>query len=92
MTTKKPKESASPESVAESSGNVFADVGLPNPEQEMMKARLTLQIYYIIRERGLFLGRPSHRIPDGARSGRRDRRPVFSQGTRRNVRDDRLIG
>jgi len=27
------------------SGNVFADVGLPNPEQELLKARLTLQIY-----------------------------------------------
>jgi predicted XRE-type DNA-binding protein len=32
---------------------VFADLGLPNPEQELMKARLTLQIYRIIRERGL---------------------------------------
>ena len=40
-------------SILESSGNVFADLGLPNPEQEMMKARLTLQIYKIIRERGL---------------------------------------
>jgi predicted XRE-type DNA-binding protein len=53
MTTKTPKRSASPVSVTESSGNVFADLGLPNPEQEMMKARLMLQIYYIIRERGL---------------------------------------
>jgi predicted XRE-type DNA-binding protein len=39
--------------ITESSGNVFADLGLPNPEQEMMKARLTLQIYRIVRERGL---------------------------------------
>ena len=36
-----------------SGGNVFADLGLPNPEQELMKARLTLQIYRIIRARGL---------------------------------------
>ena len=36
-----------------SSGNVFADLGLPNPEQELLKARLTLQIYKIIKERGL---------------------------------------
>jgi predicted XRE-type DNA-binding protein len=50
MTRKKP---ASPVNITESSGNVFADLGLPNPEQEMMKARLTLQIYHIIRERGL---------------------------------------
>jgi len=39
--------------VTESSGNVFDDLGLPNPEQELVKARLTLQIYRIIRERGL---------------------------------------
>ena len=36
-----------------SSGNVFADLGLPNPEQELLKARLTLQIYKIIKARGL---------------------------------------
>jgi predicted XRE-type DNA-binding protein len=36
-----------------SSGNVFADLGLPRPEQVMLKARLTLEIYRIIRERGL---------------------------------------
>jgi predicted XRE-type DNA-binding protein len=37
----------------ESSGNVFADLGLPNPEQELLKARLTLQIYKIVKARGL---------------------------------------
>jgi predicted XRE-type DNA-binding protein len=36
-----------------SSGNVFADLGLPNPDREMLKARLTLQIYRLIKERGL---------------------------------------
>jgi predicted XRE-type DNA-binding protein len=35
------------------SGNVFADLGLPNPEQELLKARLTLQIYKIVKTRGL---------------------------------------
>jgi predicted XRE-type DNA-binding protein len=39
--------------VTEGSGNVFADLGLPNPEQELTKARLTLQIYSIIKQRGL---------------------------------------
>ena len=34
-----------------SSGNVFADLGLPNPEQELMKAELTVQIYRIIKQR-----------------------------------------
>lgn len=35
------------------SGNVFADLALPNAEQELLKARLTLQIYKIVKERGL---------------------------------------
>lgn len=48
----KPK-SARKAKVAEGSGNVFADLGLPRAEQELMKARLTLQIYQIIQKRGL---------------------------------------
>ena len=39
--------------VEEGSGNIFADLGLPNPEQELLKARLTLQIYKIVKARGL---------------------------------------
>ena len=39
--------------VQESSGNIFADLALPNPEQELLKAQLTLQIYKIIKQRGL---------------------------------------
>ncbi len=35
------------------SGNVFADLGLPHPEQEMFRAKLTLEIYRLIRDRGL---------------------------------------
>ena len=37
----------------QSSGNVFADLGIPHPEQELLKARLTLKIYRLIKERGL---------------------------------------
>jgi predicted XRE-type DNA-binding protein len=36
-----------------SSGNVFADLGLPNSEQEMLKAKLTVEIYRLIKERKL---------------------------------------
>jgi len=36
-----------------SSGNVFADLGLPYPEQELLKAKLTLQIYRLIKEHGI---------------------------------------
>lgn len=39
--------------ITESSGNVFADLGFPNPEQELLKARLTLQIYQVIKQREL---------------------------------------
>jgi predicted XRE-type DNA-binding protein len=39
--------------VTEGSGNVFADLGLPNPEQELLKAQLTLQIYTILKESGM---------------------------------------
>ena len=39
--------------VKEGSGNVFADLGFPNPEREQLKARLTLQIYRLIKHRGL---------------------------------------
>ena len=36
-----------------SSGNVFADLGLPHSEQELLKAKLTLQIYRLIKRRGI---------------------------------------
>ena len=39
--------------VKKGSGNIFADLGFANPAREELKARLTLQIYRLIRERGL---------------------------------------
>ena len=39
--------------VTESSGNVFADLDLPNAEQELLKAQLTLQIYTIVKDSGM---------------------------------------
>lgn len=39
--------------VEEGSGNVFADLGFANPEQERLKAHLTLEIYKLLKERGL---------------------------------------
>ncbi len=39
--------------VKEGSGNVFADLGFANPEREQIKARLTLEIYRLIKDRGL---------------------------------------
>lgn len=36
-----------------SSGNVFADIGLPNADQELLKAQLTTEIYRIITRRKL---------------------------------------
>lgn len=42
-----------PVTVENSSGNIFADLGLPHPERELLKARLTLQIYRLIKARHL---------------------------------------
>jgi predicted XRE-type DNA-binding protein len=39
--------------IEKSSGNVFADVGLPESEQELLKAKLTLQVHRLLKECGL---------------------------------------
>lgn len=39
--------------VMEGSGNVFADLGLADAQQELLKAKLTLQIHRLIKQRGL---------------------------------------
>lgn len=39
--------------ITEGSGNVFADLALPNSEQELLKAKLSLQIRKLIEDRGL---------------------------------------
>ena len=49
----KATKTTAPKGTTESSGNVFADLGLPNPEQELVKAELTLQIYRIIKQRSI---------------------------------------
>jgi predicted XRE-type DNA-binding protein len=36
-----------------SSGNVFSDLGFPDSEQELVKAKLTVQIYRLIKKQGL---------------------------------------
>jgi predicted XRE-type DNA-binding protein len=38
---------------SQGSGNVFADLGLPNPEQELLKAQLTSQIHTILKDSGI---------------------------------------
>jgi predicted XRE-type DNA-binding protein len=55
----------------ESGGNVFADLGFPNPEQELLKASLTLQIFRAIKAQGLtqaragkILGIPQPHVSD----------------------------
>ena len=48
-----PRKTKKRERSERSSGNVFADLGLPHPEQELLKARLTLQIYRLIKQRSL---------------------------------------
>src|SRR5215475_16127286 len=52
MAMKNRKASTRGGRIVEGSGNVFADLGLPNPEQELLKAQLTLQIYNILKDSG----------------------------------------
>lgn len=37
----------------ETGDNIFADLGLPNPEERLAKAKLAMQIDYIIRKKRL---------------------------------------
>lgn len=39
--------------VHKGSGNVFADIGLPNAEEHLVKAKLVFKIDALMRERGL---------------------------------------
>src|SRR5579863_8237834 len=50
---KKRRKTSKRDTIAVRRGNVFADLGLPNPDQEQLKAELTLQIYRIIKQRNL---------------------------------------
>jgi predicted XRE-type DNA-binding protein len=54
MTTKKPrKKQLADVAYVESSGNVFADLGIPNPEEAVAKAEVALKICEIIKEKRL---------------------------------------
>jgi predicted XRE-type DNA-binding protein len=37
----------------DSSGNVFADLGFKDSKQELLKAKLTIEIYKLLKRRGL---------------------------------------
>lgn len=39
--------------MGKSTGNVFADLGLPRSGQELLRAKLVLQIYRLIKQRGI---------------------------------------
>ncbi len=41
------------EPIEQSSGNVFADLGLPNAGQELLKAELTLHVHRRLKQRGM---------------------------------------
>jgi predicted XRE-type DNA-binding protein len=47
------KSKAMTDDVTRSSGNVFADLGLPNSEEELIKARLVVELRNLIEERGI---------------------------------------
>ena len=37
----------------EGSGNIFADLGLPNPEERLLKANIVAELHRLIKARGL---------------------------------------
>jgi predicted XRE-type DNA-binding protein len=39
--------------VYQGSGNVFADLGLPNPEERLLKANIVSELHRLIKQRGL---------------------------------------
>jgi predicted XRE-type DNA-binding protein len=48
--------------VEEGSGNVFADIGLPNPEERLAKADLAIRIAAVIRSRRLTQARAARML------------------------------
>lgn len=48
--------------VERGSGNVFADLGLPNPDTHLVKADLVARIDDIIRKRGLTQAQAAHQL------------------------------
>lgn len=38
--------------IEKSSGNVFADIGVPGSDQELLKAKFAVQIYKLVKARG----------------------------------------
>ena len=50
---KRKKKRAKNIEVEEGSGNVFADLGLPDAEELLLKAKLTVQIAQLIEKKGL---------------------------------------
>jgi predicted XRE-type DNA-binding protein len=47
------KKAIEPVIIEESSGNVFADLGFEKPEEELLKAKLALQLFRILKEKKL---------------------------------------
>jgi predicted XRE-type DNA-binding protein len=39
--------------IKDSSGNVFEDLGIPNPEEALSKAKIMSQMHKIVKKRGL---------------------------------------
>src|SRR5277367_2290498 len=53
MKTKIKKTQKNAARTTDSSRNIFTDLDVPNPEQELLKAQLTLQIYVLLKDSGM---------------------------------------
>ena len=61
-TSKRKRSKADDLTVEPSSGNVFADLGFPNPEEHLLKAEITLQIAQLIEKKGLTQAEAAERM------------------------------
>ena len=80
-----PKRKLSSTSVVQSSGNVFADLGLPDAEEKQTKVRLAVAINQIIEGMGL-----SQTVPDRRRCASPSQ-PAEDLGSRK-LSPQRILG
>lgn len=67
--------------IVESSGNVFADMGLPNPEERLLKAQLATEIQRLLDSTGTTQAEQAERLgvmPTEIANRRRGRLEKFS--------------
>jgi predicted XRE-type DNA-binding protein len=79
------------EEIIPSSGNVFADLGFPHPEEELAKSQLAYRLATIIEKRNLSLKEAAHLLGSHAQISRSAKLSRTSCHEGRTVRSDQVI-